>query len=249
MSRSASTDAAAERAARPLLEIDGLSASYGRATVVHDLDLTVARGEALVLLGRNGAGKSTTLKSVMGLEVERRGRIVFDGQGIDDWPTHRIAAAGIGYVPEDRRIFAGLTVTENMAVGRLPPRDGLAWSEAEIWELFPPLAAIRERRAGYLSGGEQQMLAIARTLMGNPRLLLLDEPSEGLAPVILERIAEAVGMLKSRGIALVVSEQNLAFVGDFADRLLIIETGAKRFTGTIADLAADPSIAERYLAV
>jgi branched-chain amino acid transport system ATP-binding protein len=249
MSRSASTDAAAERAARPLLEIDCLSASYGRATVVHDLDLTVARGEALVLLGRNGAGKSTTLKSVMGLEVARRGRIVFDGQGIDDWPTHRIAAAGIGYVPEDRRIFAGLTVAENMAVGRLPPRDGHAWSEAEIWELFPPLAAIRERRAGYLSGGEQQMLAIARTLMGNPRLLLLDEPSEGLAPVILERIAEAVGMLKSRGIALVVSEQNLAFVGDFADRLLIIETGAKRFTGTIADLAADPSIAERYLAV
>ncbi len=249
MSRRANTTDAAERDASPLLEISGLSASYGRATVVRDLDLTVARGEALVLLGRNGAGKSTTLKSVMGLEVERRGRIVFDGQSIGDWPTHRIAAAGIGYVPEDRRIFAGLSVAENMAVGRLPPRDGHAWSETEIWELFPPLAAIRERRAGYLSGGEQQMLAIARTLMGNPRLLLLDEPSEGLAPVILERIAEAVGTLKSRGIALVVSEQNLAFVRDFADRVLILETGTKRFTGTLADLAADPSIAERYLAV
>jgi branched-chain amino acid transport system ATP-binding protein len=232
-----------------LLEVDRLHAGYGRAEVLAGVSLTVAAGEAVVLLGRNGAGKSTTLKAIMGLEVERSGRILLDGRAIDGLPTHRIAQAGIGYVPEDRRIFAGLTVAENLAVGRQPARDGHAWSEAEIRALFPPLAAIADRRAGHLSGGEQQMLAIARTLMGNPRLLLLDEPSEGLAPVILERIAEAVAALKARGLGLVVSEQNLAFARDFADRALILETGAVRFSGMLTELDADPGLATRYLAV
>jgi branched-chain amino acid transport system ATP-binding protein len=233
----------------PLLEVKGLGARYGRAQALTDVSLSVTSGEAVVLLGRNGAGKSTTLKAIMGLEVERQGTIRFEGRAIEGFPTHRIAQAGIGYVPEDRRIFAGLTVAENLAVGRRPARAGHAWSEAEIWALFPPLEPIAGRRAGHLSGGEQQMLAIARTLMGNPRLLLLDEPSEGLAPVILERIAEAVATLKKRGMGLVVSEQNLAFARDFADRVLILESGQVRFSGALAELDADPAIVERYLAV
>jgi branched-chain amino acid transport system ATP-binding protein len=232
-----------------LLEITGLEASYGRARVLSSMAFSVSPGEAVVLLGRNGAGKSTTLKAIMGLEVESKGQILFDGRPIHGSPTHQIAQAGVGYVPEDRRIFAGLSVAENLAVGRQPARDGHAWSAAEIWALFPPLRAIADRRAGYLSGGEQQMLAIARTLMGNPRLLLLDEPSEGLAPVILARIADVVASLKARGIGLVVSEQNLAFVRTFADRVLILETGLVRFTGTLADLDANPGLVARYLSV
>jgi len=232
-----------------LLEVSGLRASYGRAQVLGDVSLAVHTGEAVVLLGRNGAGKSTTLKAIMGLEVERRGTIALDGRAIGALPTHRIAQAGVGYVPEDRRIFAGLTVSENLAVGRQPARDERAWSEADIWALFPPLEAIADRRAGHLSGGEQQMLAIGRTLMGNPRLLLLDEPSEGLAPVILDRIAEAIQELKARGLALLVSEQNLVFARGFADRALILETGAVRFAGTLAELDADPGLVTRYLAV
>lgn len=232
-----------------LLEVSGLAASYGRAQVLSDISLTANAGETVVLLGRNGAGKSTTLKAIMGLEVERRGRIVLDGQSIATMPTHRIAQAGVGYVPEDRRVFAGLTVGENLAVGRRPARWGHVWSEAEIWTLFPPLEAIADRRAGHLSGGEQQMLAIARTLMGNPRLLLLDEPSEGLAPIILDRIAAAIIELKQRGLGLLVSEQNLVFARGFADRVLILETGSIRFAGTLAELDERPELVTRYLAV
>ncbi|MGE0765212.1 MAG: ABC transporter ATP-binding protein [Hyphomicrobiaceae bacterium] len=235
--------------ARPLLDVAELAASYGRAKVLSGVSLAARASEAVVLLGRNGAGKSTTLKAIMGLEVERQGRITLDGRRIDELPTHRIARAGVGYVPEDRRIFAGLTVAENLAVGRQPARSGHAWTEAQIWALFPPLEAIAARRAGYLSGGEQQMLAIARTLMGNPRLLLLDEPSEGLAPIILERIAEAVIALKARGLALLVSEQNLAFARGFADRVLVLETGVVRFSGTLAELDAGPDLVTRYLSV
>ena len=233
-----------------LLDVTGLSAWYGQAQAVFDVSFTVGTGEAVVLLGRNGSGKSTVMKAIMGLEARRQGRIVFDGADITRLPTHRIARAGLGFVPEDRRIFAGLTVGENLAVGRLPAHgDQEAWSEALIWKLFPPLEAIRDRRAGHLSGGEQQMLAIARTLMGNPRFLLLDEPSEGLAPVILDRIGEAVETLKSRGIGLLVAEQNLEFAEAFADRALILETGQLRFSGTLQELDANAELMARYLAV
>lgn len=242
MSRSETADA--------MLVVADLDAWYGGAQALFGVSLSVGAGEAVVLLGRNGAGKSTTLKAIVGLEAERRGAIRFRGQPIDRWPTHRIARAGLGYVAEDRRIFSGLTVTENLAVARLPSHTGFAsWNEEEIWALFPPLADIRERRGGHLSGGEQQMLAIARTLMGNPCCLLLDEPSEGLAPIILDRIADAVAALKARGLGLLVSEQNLDFANRFADRCLILEAGNLRFTGTMSEMAAKPELAERYLAV
>lgn len=232
-----------------LLEITGLDAWYGRAQVLHGLSLSVAAGEAVVLLGRNGAGKSTTLKAVMGLEADRQGSIRFDGQQIERMTTHRIARAGLGYVPEERRIFTGLTVRENLSVGRQPARDGHAWTPEAIFELFPNLARMTDRLGGRMSGGEQQMLTIARTLMGNPRCILLDEPSEGLAPVILEGIAAAITTLKRRGVGLLVSEQNMHFARQFADRVYIIETGHIRFSGTLAELDAAPAVVEKYLAV
>ncbi|MEZ5854655.1 MAG: ABC transporter ATP-binding protein [Hyphomicrobiaceae bacterium] len=235
---------------KKLLEVTRLEAWYGEAQALFGIDFSIAAGEAAVLLGRNGAGKSSALKAIIGLEVRRAGKIHFDGIEISNWPTHRIARAGLGFVAEDRRIFSGLTVGENLTVGRLPARPDLEpWDEAQIWQLFPPLEAIRDRRAGHLSGGEQQMLAIARTLMGNPRFLLLDEPSEGLAPVILERIAEAVAKLKARGIGLIVAEQNLEFAGGFAEKAMILETGHLKFHGDIGELDLRPELAERYLAV
>ena len=233
----------------PLLEVRELDAWYGRARVLHGVALTVEKGEAVVLVGRNGAGKSTTLKSIMGLETERTGSIRFAGQEIIAWPTHMIARAGLGFVPEDRRIFGGLSVMENLAVGRLPPRDGHAWTPDELFQLFPNLGTMRDRPGARMSGGEQQMLTMARTLMGNPGCILLDEPSEGLAPLILEGIATAILELKRRGVGLLVAEQNLGFARSFADRIAVMENGAIRYAGTLAEFAADPTRVEQYLAV
>ena len=232
-----------------LLDIAGLDAWYGQAHILHGLSLSVAAGEAVVLLGRNGAGKSTTLKAIMGLEVERQGAITFARERIERWPTHRIARAGLGFVPEERRIFTGLTVMENLSVGRLPARDGHAWTPEALFDLFPNLGRMRDRKGGAMSGGEQQMLTIARTLMGNPRCILLDEPSEGLAPVILEGIAAAIVTLKQRGVGLLVSEQNLHFARLIADRAYILESGAIRFAGGIRDLDANPALSQQYLFV
>jgi branched-chain amino acid transport system ATP-binding protein len=232
-----------------LLDIAGLDAWYGQAHILHGLSLSVAAGEAVVLLGRNGAGKSTTLKAIMGLEVERQGAITFARERIERWPTHRIARAGLGFVPEERRIFTGLTVMENLSVGRLPARDGHAWTPEALFDLFPNLGRMRDRKGGAMSGGEQQMLTIARTLMGNPRCILLDEPSEGLAPVILEGIAAAIVTLKQRGVGLLVSEQNLHFARLIADRAYILESGAIRFAGGIRDLDANPALSQQYLSV
>ena len=233
-----------------LLELAGVNAFYGRAHILFDLSLAVDRGEIVALLGRNGAGKSTAIKTVIGLVRPASGRVLYDGRDIARLPVHEIARLGIGYVPEERRVFAELTVRENLLVGRQDRRAGAPfWDEERLLALFPKLAELRDRRAGALSGGEQQMLTIARTLMGNPALLLLDEPSEGLAPVVVEQMAEAVKRLKAEGLALLLSEQNLGFALGAADRACVIEKGRLRYQGSIAALAADEGVRRAYLAV
>ena len=233
-----------------LLDVQGLSAWYGAAQILFGVDLQVRRGEVVALMGRNGAGKSTTLKAVMGMVGRRRGQVRFIGQDVSRSEPHAIAARGLGFVPEDRRIFTDLTVEENLEVGRRPARPGLTpWTPDRLYTLFPNLAEMRKRPGGRMSGGEQQMLTIARTLMGNPATVLLDEPSEGLAPRIVEEMAKAIVTLKAEGLSILVSEQNLHFARLVADRAYIIERGRIRFGGTMAELEARPDIRDAYLAV
>jgi branched-chain amino acid transport system ATP-binding protein len=234
----------------PLLDVQGLCAHYGAAQILFDVSLTLAPGEVAALIGRNGAGKSTTLKAIMGLVPTTATHISFDGQRIDRAPTHTIAALGLGYVPEDRRIFTNLTVFENLEVGRRPARDGHnPWTEARLFEIFPNLAEMQHRRASHMSGGEQQMLTIARTLMGNPKAILLDEPSEGLSPLIVEQMAAAIVAMKTDGVAVLLSEQNLNFAASVADRAYVIETGHIRRSGAMADILTDDDVRNSYLAV
>jgi branched-chain amino acid transport system ATP-binding protein len=208
-----------------LLEVRGLAAGYGRARVLFDVGLEVGAGEVVILAGRNGAGKSTTLKAVMGL-IERTGEIRFNGERVERLEPFEIARLGLGYVPEDRRIFTELSVAENLEVGRRAPRSGLpAWDEERLFALFPNLAAMRDRPGSRMSGGEQKMLAIARTLMGNPLAVLLDEPSEGLAPIIVQQVAAAIGELKRAGLSVLLCEQNAHFAQALVDRSYRIEKG------------------------
>ena len=233
-----------------MLSVRGLNAYYGRAHILADVALEVTTGEVVVLLGRNGAGKSTTLKSIIGLVRPAAGEIVFDGRCIDWLEAYAIVQAGLGYVPEDRRIFTELTVMENLEVGRQPTRaNASAWTPERLFALFPNLAEMRDRPGGRMSGGEQQMLTIARTLMGNPSCLLLDEPSEGLAPVIVDQMAAAIRALKKEGLSVLLSEQNLHFAAEVSDRAYIIEKGRIRFAGTMAELAANADVRAQYLAV
>lgn len=227
--------------AAPLLEVQALEAFYGHAQALFGVSFEIARGEALALVGRNGAGKSTTLKAIMGLIDRSASRLDYSGHHIGNLQTHAIARLGIGYVPEERRIFTQLSVAENLEVGRLPPRPGRPpWTPDRLYEIFPNLSQMAGRQAGRMSGGEQQMLAIARTLMGNPDLMLLDEPSEGLAPIIVEQMANAILAMKAEGIAVLLSEQNLDFAAEIADRALLIETGTITFDGPMADLMDRP---------
>ena len=233
-----------------VLDITGLRAGYGPAEVLFGVELHLARGEVAALMGRNGAGKSTTLKAIMGLLTPRAGSVRFAGQEIAGAAPFRIARLGLGYVPEERRIFTDLTVAENLEVGRRAAPAGRApWTPERLFEFFPNLAEMRHRRAPAMSGGEQQMLTIARTLMGNPEAVLLDEPSEGLAPVIVEQMADAVLRMKAEGIAVLVSEQNLDFAAAVADRALILEKGTVRWQGGIAALEADEDVRRAYLTV
>jgi branched-chain amino acid transport system ATP-binding protein len=235
--------------AEAMLEVEGLRAGYGPAEILFGVSLKLARGEVAALMGRNGAGKSTTLKAIMGLVPPRAGRVRFMGRDIAGLAAFRIARLGLGYVPEDRRIFTDLTVAENLEVGRRPAEGRDPWTPERLFEVFPNLASMRHRRAAAMSGGEQQMLAIARTLMGNPEAVLLDEPSEGLAPVILELMADAVLRMKREGIAVLLSEQNFDFAAVVADRAYVIERGEIRYDGSMAALEADLALRAQYLTI
>ena len=237
----------------PLLEVRGLCAWYGAAQVLFGLDLQVERGEVVALMGRNGAGKSTTLKTLMGLLPGRAGQVTFMGQEISHLASHAVARLGMGYVPEERRIFGELTVLENLDVGRQPARtwpDGVhlpAWTVQRVFDLFPNLAAMPTRRGAHMSGGEQQMLTVARTLMGNPYLVLLDEPSEGVAPIVVEQMAQAILGLKAHGVAVLLCEQNLAFASMVADRVCLLDQGDIRYRARMADFLADSAARDGYL--
>jgi branched-chain amino acid transport system ATP-binding protein len=238
-----------------LLEAKSLCAWYGAAQILYDVDLQVNRGEVVALMGRNGAGKSTTLKALMGLLAKRKGVITFLGQDVSKAEPHDVARLGLGYVPEDRRVFADLTVMENLEVGKQPPRrwaDGSAapvWSAQALFKLFPNLGEMPDRPGGRMSGGEQQMLTVARTLMGNPYLVLLDEPSEGVAPIIVEQMAQMIIELKSQGVSILLSEQNMHFAELVADRAYVLEKGQIRYHAPMAELAANEGVRRAYLSV
>jgi branched-chain amino acid transport system ATP-binding protein len=232
------------------LTVEGLNSHYGPAHILFDIGLAVDAGEVVALLGRNGAGKSTTFRSIVGLVEQRSGRIMFEGRDVSSKPTHEIVRDGLGYVPEERRIFTDLTVDENLEVGRQPKRPNAAyWTPDKLFALFPNLAEMRNRAGGRMSGGEQQMLTIARTLMGNPSLVLLDEPSEGLSPKIVEQMVHAIRAMKQEGVSILVSEQNLHFARLISDRAYIIERGRICFGGSMAELDARPDIRDAHLSL
>ena len=242
-------------AAEPLLDVRGLAAWYGVAQILDDVSLQVKRGEVVALMGRNGAGKSTTLKAIMGMLPRRRGVVRFMGRDVSRAATHDIARAGLGYVPEERRIFSDLSVLENLAVGRQPPRlwpDGQPaplWTTEALFKLFPNLGEMPDRLGGRMSGGEQQMLTVARTLMGNPYLVLLDEPSEGVAPLIIEQMAQMILALKAQGVSILLSEQNMHFAELVSDRAYVLEKGQIRHQAPMAELVADEAVRRSYLSM
>ena len=239
----------------PLLKVQRLCAWYGAAQVLYDVALDVRRGEVVALMGRNGAGKSTTLKSIIGMLDKRRGEVAFMGHDISNAEPHQAARLGMGFVPEDRRIFTDLTVMENLEVGRQPARrwpDGSSaplWTPERLFELFPNLGEMPQRPGGRMSGGEQQMLTVARTLMGNPYLVLLDEPSEGVAPLIVEQMAHMILALKAQGVSILLCEQNMHFAELVSDRAYVLEKGQIRFEGSMAELADDETVRRNYLSV
>jgi branched-chain amino acid transport system ATP-binding protein len=238
-----------------LLGAKGLAAWYGAAQILYDVNLEVKRGEVVALMGRNGAGKSTTLKTLIGMLAKRSGHINFLGIDISKTGPHVAARLGLGFVPEDRRVFTDLTVMENLEVGKQPERrwsDGTAapvWTPERLFKLFPNLGEMPDRLGGRMSGGEQQMLTVARTLMGNPYLVLLDEPSEGVAPVIVEQMAQMILELKAKGVSILLSEQNMHFAELVSDRAYVLEKGQIRYEGSMADLSANDEVRRAYLSV
>jgi branched-chain amino acid transport system ATP-binding protein len=239
----------------PMLHVEKLSAWYGAARILYDLDLTVGRGEVVALMGRNGAGKTTTMKAVMALIAARSGVVRFNGEDISHLKPFEIARRGLGFTPEDRRIFVDLTVMENLDIGRQPPRafpDGApapVWTPERLFKLFPNLAEMPDRPGGRMSGGEQQMLTVARTLMGNPLLVLLDEPSEGVSPLIVEQMANTIVELKRDGLSILLSEQNVHFARLVCDRAYLLEKGQIMWQGTMDDLDRNQEVQRAYLTV
>ena len=233
-----------------MLEVRDLHASYDLSQILFGVGLEVREGEAVCILGRNGVGKTTTLRSIVGLTPPYRGQVLFNGTDITGWPPYRVSRRGIGFVPQDRRIFADLSVRENLEVARRALATPTpAWTVERIYTAFPILTQLDRRRAGYLSGGEQQMLAVGRALMGNPRLLILDEPSEGLAPLIVEALADQIAVLKDEGMTILMAEQNLALALALADHICILDKGSVRFFGSVAEFSANESLRKEYLAV
>jgi branched-chain amino acid transport system ATP-binding protein len=237
-----------------MLEVQGLCAWYGAAQILFELSFHVGRGEVVALMGRNGAGKSTTLKSLIGLVERRSGTVRFRGEDISRLPPFQIARRGMGFVPEDRRIFSDLTVLENLDIGRQAPRGADAatapvWTPERLFAIFPNLASMQQRRGAQMSGGEQQMLTVARTLMGNPLLVLLDEPSEGVAPVIVEEMATMIIALKQEGLSVLLSEQNMHFAELVCDRVYVLEKGQLEWNGGMAELAGNTEVQRRLLSV
>jgi branched-chain amino acid transport system ATP-binding protein len=239
----------------PMLSVERLSAWYGAARILYDLSFEVGRGEVVALMGRNGAGKSTTMKSIMGMIARREGEIRFNGRDISRLKSYEIARRGLGFTPEDRRIFADLTVAENLDVGRQPARrfddakPAPTWTPEKLYKLFPNLGEMPNRLGGRMSGGEQQMLTVARTLMGNPFMVLLDEPSEGVAPVIVEQMANTIVELKKEGLSILLSEQNVHFARLVSDRVYVLEKGQIRWSGTMTQLQDNVEVQRAYLTV
>jgi branched-chain amino acid transport system ATP-binding protein len=240
---------------QPLLQAKGLAAWYGAAQILFDVDLEVRRGEVVALMGRNGAGKSTTLKALMGMLDKRKGSLNFMGHDISGAQPYEVSRLGLGFVPEDRRIFTDLSVMENLAVGSQPPRTwpegqpAPTWTPERLFQLFPNLGEMRDRPGGRMSGGEQQMLTVARSLMGNPYLVLLDEPSEGVAPVIVEQMAQMILELKGQGVSILLSEQNMHFAELVSDRAYVLEKGQIRYQASMAELADNEDVRRNYLSV
>jgi branched-chain amino acid transport system ATP-binding protein len=233
-----------------LLEVEKIETSYGLSQALFGISMTVEPGEIVALLGRNGVGKTTVMRSIIGLTPPNRGIVRWKGEEIQGLPTYRIARKGVGFVPEDRRIFPDLTVWENLDIARRTGPEGKnVFTEERIYEIFPKLKELRDRRGGYLSGGEQQMLTIGRSLLTNPDLLLLDEPSEGLAPLIVEAMREQIGALRNEGLSVLLAEQSLDFVLSLSDRLYILEKGEVKFTGTPAEVRANEGELQKYLTV
>lgn len=232
-----------------ILRVEQIDTLYGLSQALFGMSLSVEPGEIVCLLGRNGVGKTTTLRSIMGLTPPRSGKVVFKGEVISGKAPHKIAHLGIGFVPEDRRVFPGLTVWENLDVGIKRGKEPGGWTLEDVYELFPMLQGLRNRKGGYLSGGEQQMLTIARTLMGNPELLLLDEPTEGLSPLLVRELGRQIQKLKTRGITVLLAEQNAKFALTLSERVYVLEKGQVRFTGMSQELRADHSLRKALLGV
>ena len=231
----------------PQLEVNSIHTSYGLSQVLFGISLSVEPGRVISLIGRNGVGKTTTMRSIIGLTPASSGKIIFQGTDITKLPAYKISRLGVGFVPEERRIFPQLSVWENLDIARRPAISGEGWDEERVFTLFPDLKDIQARPGGVLSGGQQQMLTIARTLMNNPSILLLDEPSEGLAPKVVEDLRDQVKLLKDTGLSIILAEQNLKFVLYLSDYCHILEKGEIKYSGSPEDLRAKPEILEQYL--
>ncbi|RJX28975.1 MAG: ABC transporter ATP-binding protein [Dethiobacter sp.] len=232
-----------------MIEVKDIHTYYGLSHILFGVSLQVNKEEIVCILGRNGAGKTTTMRSIMGLTPPRQGSIIFKGEDITRMPVYKIARLRMGFVPDNRRIFPDLTVGENLEIASKGNSQGDGWDKERVYRLFPALKAIDSRKGGFCSGGEQQMLSIARALMGNPEFLLLDEPTEGLAPLVVRELMEQIGRLREEGLSILMAEQNVKSALKLADRVYVIDRGQIRFQGSVTELEDNEEIRKKYLLV